>query len=153
MRESMKAITDKSISLENREVAFDNFEQLIENLDNANNIAALGLWEPLVGQLGSEEKEMRIMAAWCIGTAVQNNSKAQDMVCFPFIVEKYGVSFEGEIADKRCTVPDNKRHSNTYETHLFRPRHRRSQEMHLRLVICSPELPAWTHRGYQVFAR
>jgi hypothetical protein len=31
--------------------------------------------------LKHEEAEMRRMAAWCIGTAVQNNEKAQDKVC------------------------------------------------------------------------
>ncbi|KAG6041068.1 hsp70 nucleotide exchange factor fes1 [Claviceps citrina] len=65
-------------SLEDKLVAFDNFEQLIESLDNANNIANLGLWTPLLEQLQNEEAEMRKMAAWCIGTAVQNNLKTQE---------------------------------------------------------------------------
>ena len=56
----------------------DNFEQLIENLDNANNMDVLGLWAPLVQLLKSEEAELRRYAAWCVGTAVQNNVKAQE---------------------------------------------------------------------------
>lgn len=61
-----------------RLVAFDNFEQLIENLDNANNLGPLALWTPLLSCLGNEEKEIRRMAAWCVGTAVQNNEKSQE---------------------------------------------------------------------------
>ncbi|KAF3920381.1 hypothetical protein ABW20_dc0102601 [Dactylellina cionopaga] len=78
MIEAMQCITDPTATLENREIAFDNLEQLVENLDNANNLENLKLWEPLVKQLHHDEKEMRFMAAWCIGTAVQNNEKSQD---------------------------------------------------------------------------
>lgn len=72
---------DEGVTLENKLIAFDNFEQLVENLDNANNMEVLGLWTPLVEELGDEEAEMRRMAAWCVGTAVQNNEKAQERVC------------------------------------------------------------------------
>ena len=77
MKESMAAILSPAITLNNKIVAFDNFEQLIETIDNANNMEPLGLWAPLVTLLGSEESELRKYAAWCIGTAVQNNVKAQ----------------------------------------------------------------------------
>lgn len=77
MRESMAAILSSSITLDNKIIAFDNFEQLVENIDNANNLESLGLWTPLVGLLGSEEAELKRYAAWCLGTAVQNNIKAQ----------------------------------------------------------------------------
>lgn len=82
MRESMAAIQSPDISLEDKLVAFDNFEQLIENLDNANNMQTIGLWTPLVGLLRSDELELRRMAAWCVGTAVQNNVQAQERVSF-----------------------------------------------------------------------
>lgn len=77
---SMQAIRseDPEISLEDKITAFDNFEQLIENLDNANNLGPLALWTPLLECLKSEEAEIRRMAAWCIGTAVQNNEKTQE---------------------------------------------------------------------------
>ncbi|EFQ27911.1 nucleotide exchange factor Fes1 [Colletotrichum graminicola] len=80
MKLSMEAITstDPEMTLENKLVAFDNFEQLIENLDNANNMANLSLWTPLLGCLEHEEHEMRRMAAWCVGTAVQNNQPSQE---------------------------------------------------------------------------
>lgn len=85
MREAMRAVTSEETDLENKLTAFDNFEQLVEQIDNANNIEALGLWKPLLSQLESEEAELRRMAAWCVGTAVQNNVKAQEKVgLFPY---------------------------------------------------------------------
>ncbi len=80
MISSMAAIksTDPEISLEDKLVAFDNFEQLIENLDNANNLEPLALWTPLLECLADKEAEIRMMAAWCVGTAVQNNEKSQE---------------------------------------------------------------------------
>jgi hsp70-interacting protein len=80
MRASMELITsqDADVSLDDKLVAFDNFEQLIESLDNANNIANLSLWTPLLAQLRHDEREIRKMAAWCVGTAVQNNEKTQE---------------------------------------------------------------------------
>ena len=80
MKESMAAIRSPEVSVEDKLVAFDNFEQLIESIDNANNMEALGLWIPLVSQLENEEADIRRMAAWCVGTAVQNNVKAQERV-------------------------------------------------------------------------
>lgn len=82
MRESMAAIKSPDQSLENKLVAFDNFEQLIENLDNANNMEPMGLWTPLIEELSHAEAEIRRMAAWCVSTAVQNNIKAQERVSF-----------------------------------------------------------------------
>ena len=80
MRDSMAAILDPDLDLDNKLIAFDNLEQLIENMDNANNMESLGLWMPLTQQLESNESELRRMAAWCISTAVQNNPKGQERV-------------------------------------------------------------------------
>ena len=77
MKESMAAIQSPQLSLADKLIAFDNFEQLIENLDNANNMDVLNLWTPLVQLLRNDEAEVRRYAAWCVGTAVQNNVKAQ----------------------------------------------------------------------------
>lgn len=80
MKAAIEVITSPSpsSSLENRLIAFDNFEQLIESLDNANNLENLSLWQPLLSLLSHEERELRRMAAWCVGTAVQNNEKTQE---------------------------------------------------------------------------
>ena len=83
MKESMAAIQNPDITLENKLIAFDNLEQLIESIDNANNLENLGLWTPLIEQLVNDEAELRTMAAWCVGTAVQNNIKAQERLSSP----------------------------------------------------------------------
>ncbi|KAI1192028.1 nucleotide exchange factor Fes1-domain-containing protein [Nemania serpens] len=80
MRESMAAIvsSDPEITLESKLTAFDNLEQLIESLDNANLLSKLGLWTPLLECLAHDKDEIRLMAAWCVGTAVQNNEPSQE---------------------------------------------------------------------------
>ncbi|KAM5441002.1 hsp70 nucleotide exchange factor fes1 [Microsporum ferrugineum] len=78
MKTAMAVVRSSESTLENKLIAFDNFEQLVENLDNANNMDPLGLWPPLVETLKDEEAEIRKMAAWCVGTAVQNNEKSQE---------------------------------------------------------------------------
>jgi hsp70-interacting protein len=80
MKESMAAIlsTDPELTLEDKLTAFDNFEQLVEQVDNANNLGPLALWSPLLSCLADKEHEIRMMAAWCVGTAVQNNEKSQE---------------------------------------------------------------------------
>ncbi len=83
MREAMAAILAPDVDLANKLIAFENFEMLIESIDNANNMESLGLWMPLVDQLKSEEAKLREMAAWCVSTAVQNNVKAQERVGIP----------------------------------------------------------------------
>ncbi|RYP59443.1 hypothetical protein DL769_008531 [Monosporascus sp. CRB-8-3] len=69
---------DPEITLESRLTALDNLEQLIESLDNANLLSKLGLWTPLLGLLGHGEARVRLMAAWCVATAVQNNAPCQE---------------------------------------------------------------------------
>ncbi|KAI9822266.1 MAG: hsp70 nucleotide exchange factor fes1 [Thelocarpon impressellum] len=78
MKAAIEVITSSDETLENKRIAFDNFEQLIESLDNANILAKLELWTPLLSILSFPEPELRTMAAWCIGTAVQNNVEAQE---------------------------------------------------------------------------
>ncbi|AMD18748.1 HBL154Cp [Eremothecium sinecaudum] len=78
MKQAVQVITNPEAELENKLVAFDNLQMLIENLDNANNLENLRLWEPLIGVLDSPEAELRANTLWVIGTAVQNNDKSQN---------------------------------------------------------------------------
>ncbi|KAM7206489.1 hypothetical protein V8F20_002615 [Naviculisporaceae sp. PSN 640] len=81
MKAAIEVITsppEENIPLEEKLIAFDNLEQLVESLDNANNLEPLALWSPLLSMLEHEEAELRKMAAWCVGTAVQNNVKTQE---------------------------------------------------------------------------
>ncbi|KAF2121222.1 Hsp70 nucleotide exchange factor fes1 [Lophiotrema nucula] len=69
---------DGTRRLEDRLTAFDNYEMLVENLDNANNMESLGHWTRLVKHLEDAESEIRMYAAWCCATAVQNNLRSQE---------------------------------------------------------------------------
>ncbi|WVQ96651.1 hypothetical protein IAU59_003757 [Kwoniella sp. CBS 9459] len=77
MKEKMATATDDSVPVEERVEALDDFEMLIELIDNANNMPILKLWQPLLGLLSSPHPEVVAHACWIIGTAVQNNLKAQ----------------------------------------------------------------------------
>jgi hypothetical protein len=85
----MASVNDTTISLSDRLIAFDNLEQLLESIDNSNLLPELGLWTPLVAQLSATEPQLRMMAAWCIGTVVQNNPPAQQrLLAFDGAVER-----------------------------------------------------------------
>jgi hsp70-interacting protein len=56
---------------------------MIELIDNANNMTVLKMWEPILSLLDSPEDGIVAHACWIIGTAVQNNLKAQAAVCLP----------------------------------------------------------------------
>lgn len=77
MKEKMEYATNDENDVESRVEALDDFEMLIEMIDNANNMTALKLWEPLFSLLFSDSPEIVRHALWIIGTAVQNNLKAQ----------------------------------------------------------------------------
>ncbi|SJX64213.1 related to FES1-Hsp70 nucleotide exchange factor [Sporisorium reilianum f. sp. reilianum] len=77
MREELSVAVDATRTLEDRCTALDNFEMLIEQIDNANNITSMKMWPPLIALLSASEPELQTAAAWILGTAVQNNDKAQ----------------------------------------------------------------------------
>ncbi|KAF3003072.1 hsp70 nucleotide exchange factor fes1 [Curvularia kusanoi] len=108
MKDNMEVIKREECDLEDRITAFDNFEQLIENLDNANNLEALNLWIPLIEQLENKEAELRRFAAWCIGTAVQNNIKTQEKLlvlgAIPTLVRMATGSDETKVKKKAITA-------------------------------------------------
>ncbi|CED82723.1 Armadillo/beta-catenin-like repeat-containing protein [Phaffia rhodozyma] len=78
MKEAMAAATDKGNDVEQRIVALENFEMLVEQIDNANNLEFLNFWAPLIELLIDPEDEIRQHACWVCGTAVQNNAQAQN---------------------------------------------------------------------------
>lgn len=77
MRQNLELIENPECDDDNKLTAFDNFEMLIENIDNANNIENLQLWDRLISLLDSENEEFQTMTCSIIGTSVQNNDKAQ----------------------------------------------------------------------------
>ena len=70
MMENMKLVTNPEVDLENKLIAMDNFEMLIENLDNANNIENLKLWESIIKVLSYEEAELRSIALSIVGLSL-----------------------------------------------------------------------------------
>jgi hypothetical protein len=78
MKQSIQIIEDPTIEdLEVKLTALENYEMLIENLDNANNIGNMKQWESIIKQLDSEEEDFKNLAASIIGIAVQNNDVSQ----------------------------------------------------------------------------
>lgn len=79
MKQAIMVIDNEEATLENREIAFDNFEMLIENMDNANNIENIKLWQSVIDKMSAETPtSLRVYAASCAGIAVQNNPKSQE---------------------------------------------------------------------------
>ncbi|KAH0591228.1 Hsp70 nucleotide exchange factor FES1 [Termitomyces sp. J132] len=80
MKEDMSLATDPSKTEDERVAALDHMEMLIEQIDNANDLAKLKLWEPLHALLtaSTSTPEIKMQALWVIGTAIQNNPSAQD---------------------------------------------------------------------------
>ncbi|KAF9450527.1 Fes1-domain-containing protein [Macrolepiota fuliginosa MF-IS2] len=79
MKDDIALATDPTKSEDDRLAALDHLEMLVENIDNANDLAALKLWDPLVSLLTSETSSFNIktQVLWIVGTAVQNNPGAQ----------------------------------------------------------------------------
>ncbi|CAO3593683.1 unnamed protein product [Absidia cylindrospora] len=48
MKEAVQCMTNPNDTIENKEIAMDNFEMLIEGIDNAKNIQNMGLWPVLI---------------------------------------------------------------------------------------------------------
>ncbi|KAF8486828.1 armadillo-type protein, partial [Russula ochroleuca] len=77
MKEALAKAQDASLDESARLTALDDLEMLVENIDNANDLEKLGMWEPLQDLLASPSDDMKVQALWVIGTAVQNNPAAQ----------------------------------------------------------------------------
>ena len=77
MKQAIVVASNPETTVENKIVALENFEMLIENLDNANNIENIKLWPQIVSFLNNPENEIRVLAALIVGIAVQNNPLAQ----------------------------------------------------------------------------
>lgn len=88
--------TDPEVTLDSKVTALDNLEQLIESLDNANLLSTLGLWTPLLELLAHEDAQIRLMTAWVVGTAVQNNAPSQERLVALGGVEKLVTMALGE---------------------------------------------------------
>ncbi|ODV74297.1 Hsp70 nucleotide exchange factor FES1 [Cyberlindnera jadinii NRRL Y-1542] len=85
MKEAIAVVQSEEAELETKLTALENFEMLIENLDNANNIENMKMWDAIIDLLSLEkELELQQLACSIVGTAVQNNDKSQaDFTKYP----------------------------------------------------------------------
>ncbi|KAL4077495.1 armadillo-type protein [Scleroderma citrinum] len=79
MKESLEVAVDPSNDENVRLTALDDLEMLVENIDNANDLKKLNMWEPLHGLLSADNTTdpLKMQTLWVIGTALQNNPAAQ----------------------------------------------------------------------------
>ncbi|KAG8720637.1 hsp70 nucleotide exchange factor fes1 [Ceratobasidium sp. 394] len=77
MKEKLAFAVDEAREEDERVEALDDFEMLVEQIDNANNLENLQMWEPLLELMRSPVTGVQRHAIWIVGTAVQNNSTAQ----------------------------------------------------------------------------
>ncbi|OBA19119.1 Fes1-domain-containing protein [Metschnikowia bicuspidata var. bicuspidata NRRL YB-4993] len=77
MKQSMMVASNPEATDEDKEIALENFEMLIENLDNANNIENMRLWPAVIDQLHSENQTFQVLSASIIAIATQNNTPSQ----------------------------------------------------------------------------
>ncbi|CAE6489117.1 unnamed protein product [Rhizoctonia solani] len=77
MKEKLAVAQDESREEDERVEALDDFEMLVEQIDNANNLENMKMWEPLMELIRSPVPGVQRHAIWIAGTAVQNNSAAQ----------------------------------------------------------------------------
>lgn len=85
----MKEELQAAVSSEEKDQRLEclrNFEEYVENVDNANNIGKL--WEPLVYLVNDKDAQISSQALSCIAAAVQNNNKAQN----DLVATKTGIS-------------------------------------------------------------
>lgn len=80
MKEALGVALDENRDEAARIQALDDFEMLVEQIDNANDLVKLKMWDPLQSLLTSQNSsdEIKVQTLWIIGTAVQNNPAAQN---------------------------------------------------------------------------
>ncbi|KAG0144071.1 hypothetical protein CROQUDRAFT_660425 [Cronartium quercuum f. sp. fusiforme G11] len=79
MKESIEILINQSISIEQRLLAGEELEELVQDLDNANDLEVLGIWPKLIKLLSDndENETIKFHTCWICGTAVQNNPRSQ----------------------------------------------------------------------------
>ncbi|KAF9914444.1 hsp70 nucleotide exchange factor fes1 [Lobosporangium transversale] len=77
MLEALQVIKNPQATNDEKELAWEDFEMLIQQIDNASNIENMKMWPPILEELKNSNPKFREQAAWVCGTATQNNPKAQ----------------------------------------------------------------------------
>ncbi|KAF9117767.1 hsp70 nucleotide exchange factor fes1 [Mortierella sp. GBA39] len=77
MLEALQVIKNPHSTDDEKDLAWEDFEMLIQQIDNACNIENMKMWPPILEELKNTNPKYREQAAWVCGTATQNNPKAQ----------------------------------------------------------------------------
>lgn len=99
MKEALTVGLDERQTEDNRLQALDDLEMLVQNIDNANDLKKLGIWQPLHNLLLSSNTSdaLKMQTLWVIGTALQNNPAAQlaylDLDPLPALLKSLSPSF------------------------------------------------------------
>lgn len=75
MRDLIKECTNTELEVEDRELALDELEMLVESIDNANDFATIKGIAPLLALFDETEPIIQMNAAWVLGTCAQNNER------------------------------------------------------------------------------
>ncbi|KAJ9122069.1 hypothetical protein QFC24_004296 [Naganishia onofrii] len=78
MREKLAIAVDEEQDLSERIMAMDDFEMLVESIDNATDMQNMGMWPKVLDLLNDKQDPIIKLACWICGTAIQNNPKAQE---------------------------------------------------------------------------
>jgi len=78
MRQALVQAQDLSLSLEDRETALFNLQELVEDVDNAKDLQTIGGFTTVLElAFESEAPVLQAAAVWVIGTSVQNQRELQ----------------------------------------------------------------------------
>jgi len=77
MMEALNVIKNPNATADEKELAWEDFEMLIQQIDNAADIDNMKMWPPILEELKNPNPKFREQAAWVCGTSTQNNPKAQ----------------------------------------------------------------------------
>ncbi|EGG00066.1 uncharacterized protein MELLADRAFT_79345 [Melampsora larici-populina 98AG31] len=77
IKELINVFENLEVQIEERIQAGEGLEELVQDLDNANDLEVLGVWPKLIKLLEEPNDQIQFYTCWIIGTSVQNNPKSQ----------------------------------------------------------------------------
>ncbi|MCO5564000.1 hypothetical protein L7F22_017655 [Adiantum nelumboides] len=80
MKAAIADLENASSSLEDKQHALQELLELVEPIYNSNDFQKLGGLVVVVNELDTKEQDLRILAAWVLGKASQNNEAVQNQV-------------------------------------------------------------------------
>ncbi|KAL9151925.1 hypothetical protein ABFS82_11G084100 [Erythranthe guttata] len=91
MTVAINDLNNLSLSLEDRRRALQELLVLVEPIENANDLHKLGGLTAVIKELNNPNPEIRIISAWILGKASQNNPFVQNQVLLLYQILELGV--------------------------------------------------------------